>query len=58
MPNSSKLTQKASNQASAPYGPIKAARHNITHRVIEQPFNASLLSQMRTVDFINRLLAD
>ena len=27
-------------------------------RVNELTFNASLLSQMRTIDFINRLLAD
>lgn len=32
--------------------------HDIMDRVNELTFNASLLSQMRTIDFINRLLAD
>lgn len=32
--------------------------HAIVDRVNELTFNASLLSQMRTIDFINRLLAD
>ena len=32
--------------------------HDIADRVNELTFNASLLSQMRTIDFINRLLAD
>ncbi|MCJ0766096.1 patatin-like phospholipase family protein [Variovorax terrae] len=32
--------------------------HDILDRVNELTFNASLLSQMRTIDFINRLLAD
>ncbi|MBN9411918.1 MAG: patatin-like phospholipase family protein [Burkholderiales bacterium] len=32
--------------------------HEIMDRVNELTFNASLLSQMRTIDFINRLLAD
>ena len=32
--------------------------HDILDRVNELTFNASLLAQMRTIDFINRLLAD
>lgn len=32
--------------------------HDIVDRVNELTFNASLLSQMRAIDFINRLLAD
>jgi len=32
--------------------------HDIMDRVNELTFNASLLAQMRTIDFINRLLAD
>jgi len=40
-------------RASAPQTP-----HDILDRVNELTFNASLLSQMRAIDFINRLLAD
>ncbi|WP_431094470.1 patatin-like phospholipase family protein [Polaromonas aquatica] len=37
---------------------IPRTSHDIADRVNELTFNASLLSQMRTIDFINRLLAD
>ncbi|MFC5519891.1 patatin-like phospholipase family protein [Polaromonas jejuensis] len=37
---------------------IPQTPHDIMDRVNELTFNASLLSQMRTIDFINRLLAD
>ena len=40
-------------RASTPQTP-----HDIMDRVNELTFNASLLSQMRAIDFINRLLAD
>jgi NTE family protein len=40
-------------RANAPQTP-----HDIMDRVNELTFNASLLSQMRAIDFINRLLAD
>ena len=40
-------------RASAPH-----ASHDIMDRINELTFNASLLSQMRTIDFINRMLAD
>ena len=40
-------------RASAPHTPA-----DIMDRVNELTFNASLLSQMRTIDFINRMLAD
>jgi NTE family protein len=46
----------AAQPAGAPDTPRSSAE--IRDRVSELTFNASLLTQMRAIDFINRLLAD